>query len=147
LVDALNQTGFKGNLENVFSKGQMSEGVAMLLGTVSGGYSAQIFNLGAPYLLRIGTLIVSFIIATIYMKDIGFTPRKSVKAVDEIKTVFRASLKNGIKVPAVRWAMLASPFVMGLGFYGFYAAQPLLLGLYKNPKAYGVAGIAAALIG
>lgn len=146
LVDALHHTGFTGNLEDVFSKGQISSGAAMLLGSISGGYIAETFDLGAPYLFRIGALLVSFIIATIYMKDLGFSPRKMKSATKEMKAIFSASLDNGIKIPSVRWAMLTSPFIMGVGFYGFYAAQPLLLELYHDEKAYGVAGLAAALI-
>jgi MFS family permease len=42
--------------------------------------------------------------------------------------------------------MIAAPFTAGAGFYVFYAAQPYLLQLYGDPKAYGVAGIAAALV-
>jgi MFS family permease len=33
-----------------------------------------------------------------------------------------------------------------VGIYPFYALQPYLLGLYGNPKAYTVAGLAAAII-
>jgi MFS family permease len=40
--------------------------------------------------------------------------------------------------------MLAAPFYMGTGIYGFYAAQPYLLDLFGDQQAIGVAGIAAA---
>jgi MFS family permease len=40
--------------------------------------------------------------------------------------------------------MLAAPFYMGTGIYGFYAAQPYLLDLFGDREAIGVAGIAAA---
>lgn len=42
--------------------------------------------------------------------------------------------------------MLASPFVTGVGFYAFYALQPYLLELYGDPNAYGIAGLAAAIV-
>ena len=42
--------------------------------------------------------------------------------------------------------MLASPFTVGVGFYAFYATQPYLLELYGDETAYGIAGLAAALI-
>jgi MFS family permease len=42
--------------------------------------------------------------------------------------------------------MLAAPFTVGVGFYAFYAIQPYLLELYGDKGAYGVAGIAAALV-
>jgi len=42
--------------------------------------------------------------------------------------------------------MLASPFSAGVGFYAFYAMQPYLLQLYGDPRAYGIAGLAAAMV-
>jgi MFS family permease len=42
--------------------------------------------------------------------------------------------------------MLASPLVGGVGFYAFYAFQPYLLELYGDPRAYGIAGLAAAIV-
>src|SRR6187401_2590077 len=46
LVDALTATGFKGQLEMVFSRGQVVAGSTMLIGSVTGGYLAQLTNLG-----------------------------------------------------------------------------------------------------
>ena len=43
--------------------------------------------------------------------------------------------------------MLASVFTDGVSIYAFYAMQPYLLELYGDPKAYGVAGLAAAIVG
>ena len=43
--------------------------------------------------------------------------------------------------------MLASVFTDGVSIYAFYAMQPYLLQLYGDPKAYGVAGLAAAIVG
>jgi MFS family permease len=42
--------------------------------------------------------------------------------------------------------MLASPFTAGVGIYAFYAFQPYLLELYGDPNAYGIAGLAAAIV-
>ncbi len=42
--------------------------------------------------------------------------------------------------------MLAAPFTVGVGFYAFYALQPYLLELYGDPNAYGIAGLAAAVV-
>ena len=56
LVDALNATGFVGNLEHVFGRAQVIGGGAMLVGSVAGGFVAQFTNLGVPYLLRAGML-------------------------------------------------------------------------------------------
>src|SRR3989442_3199107 len=42
--------------------------------------------------------------------------------------------------------MLAEPFTGGVMIYAFYAMQPYLLQLYGNPRAYGIAGLAAAIV-
>jgi MFS family permease len=42
--------------------------------------------------------------------------------------------------------MLAAPFSFGTGIYVFYASQPYLLELYGDRTAYGVAGLAAAIV-
>jgi MFS family permease len=49
LVDALKASGFNGLLDSVFAKGEIVEGVAMLTGSVAGGYVAQLSNAGVPY--------------------------------------------------------------------------------------------------
>src|SRR5688572_15684817 len=52
LVDALTATGFTGDLESVFGRGQVVTGAAMLTGSVAGGFIAQQVSLGAPFVLR-----------------------------------------------------------------------------------------------
>src|ERR687891_525771 len=52
LVDALAATGFRGELETVFGRGQIVTGVAMLVGSVAGGFIAQQISLGMPFVLR-----------------------------------------------------------------------------------------------
>ncbi len=49
LVDALHATGFTGSLESVFSRGQIVGGVAMLTGSVAGGFIAAETSLGVPF--------------------------------------------------------------------------------------------------
>src|SRR3954468_17593726 len=56
LVDALTATGFDGDLEDVFGRGQIVSGVAMLTGSVAGGAIAQATSLGVPFLVRGGVL-------------------------------------------------------------------------------------------
>src|ERR687889_2947383 len=70
LVDALQATGFTGSLDSVFAKGQIVSGVAMLTGSVAGGYIAQVTSLGVPFLLRGGVLIVMFGLAFAVMRDV-----------------------------------------------------------------------------
>jgi MFS family permease len=146
LVDALKFTGFKGNLESVFAKGQIVGGAAMLSGSVLGGLIAQWTNLGVPYLLRGLTLVVTFGVAFLYMRDWGFVPKPGKHPVREMGQVVQASVHYGLGNRSVRWMMLAAPFTFGVGIYAFYAMQPYLLELYGNEQAYSIAGLAAAII-
>ena len=43
--------------------------------------------------------------------------------------------------------MVANVFTDGVSIFAFYAMQPYLLELYGDPKAYGIAGLAAAIVG
>ena len=146
LVDALTATGFTGNLESVFGRAQTVGGIAMLVGSVAGGVIAQATNLGVPYLVRAGMLGVTLVIAWWFMHDLGFTPAREASPVAAVRTVIRGAMDSGFRNPPVRWLMLASPFTVGVSFYAFYATQPYLLELYGDETAYGIAGLAAALI-
>lgn len=146
LVDALQASGFKGKLESVFAKGEVVEGAAMLGGSVAGGVVAQVASLGAPYIIRAAILTLTFVLAFIFMRDIGFTPVKGKRPMKEVKRILSNSLTHGLKNPPVRWVMLASPFTMGVLVYVFYALQPYLLELYGDPNAYSIAGLAAAIV-
>lgn len=146
LVDALKFTKYESSLETVFSKGQAIGGAAMLIGSVSGGYIAQNTNLGVPYIIRATILGVTLIACLIMMKDWGFDPHERATPLKQVKKVLSSAVENGWRKPAVKWMMIANPFVAGVGFYVFYALQPYLLELYGKPNAYGVAGLAAAII-
>ena len=146
LVDALHFAGYEGGLESVLGRGQMVAGVAMLGGSVAGGVIAQATSLGVPFLLRVGVLLVMFIVAWRLMRDLGFTPALAASPLRATKTVFEESLEYGLRNPPVRWMMLAAPFTGGVGIYTFYALQPYLLELYGDPNAYSVAGLAAAIV-
>jgi len=146
LVDALNSTGYEGDLESVFARGQVVAGGAMLVGSVAGGVIAQVTNLGVPYMMRAVLLGITFVVAFVSMHDIGFEPNHDLGPFDEMKKLMRDSVDVGWRNPAVRWLMLASPFTMGVGVYAFYAMQPYLLELYGDPTAFGIAGLAAAIV-
>ena len=147
LVDALKASGFTGRLDSVFAKGEIVEGAAMLGGSVAGGYLAQATNLGIPYIVRAVVLAATFVLAFWLMKDIGFTPRRSGRPFREAAVVLRDAVDYGLGNPPVRWVMLANVFTDGVSIYAFYAMQPYLLQLYGDPDAYGVAGLAAAIVG
>lgn len=146
LVDALGAVGYTGSLERVFGRSVAVGGGAMLVGSVIGGVVAQVTDLGVPFLLRAGVLVVMVVVAALLMRDIGFTPDRGAGPVRAVRTVLRASITHGLGNPPVRWLMLASPFTAGVGFYAFYALQPYLLELWGDPEAYSVAGLAAALL-
>ena len=146
LVDAMAFAKFKGELDSVFAKSQSVGGFAMLAGSIAGGIIAQMTNLGVPYLLRAGLLLATFAVAAIYMKDWGFKPDKMVSLKADVTRLFATSIDLGLRKPAVRWVMLGAPFATGVGFYVFYAMQPHLLNLYGDPNAYGIAGLAAAIV-
>jgi MFS family permease len=147
LVDALKAHGYEGALDPVFARGEIVEGVAMLGGSVLGGYVAQATNLGVPYVLRAAALALSFATAFLLMHDVGFTPKHDGGPLRQAKTILHGAIRYGFGNRPVRWVMIASAFTDGVSIYGFYAMQPYLLDLYGDPKAYGVAGLSAAIVG
>jgi MFS family permease len=146
LVDALRATNFEGSLEEVFGRAQSVSGVAMLGGSVAGGFIAQATNLGVPFIIRAAMLGVTLVVAFWAMHDVGFTPQRGASPIKAVRTVLDGAIDGGFRNPPVRWLMLASPFTAGVGFFAFYAMQPYLLQLYGDPTAYGIAGLAASMV-
>jgi MFS family permease len=146
LVDALTATGFTGQLEAVFGRGQVVTGVGMLTGSVAGGFIAQQTSLGVPFVVRGAILVVMFALAFRLMHDVGFTPDKGGRPLAEMRKIASNSIEYGWRVPAVKWLMVEALFTGGVGIYGFYALQPYLLELYGDPEAYQIAGLAAAIV-
>jgi MFS family permease len=146
LVDALTATGFTGEMESVFGRGQVVTGVAMLTGSVAGGFIAQQTSLGVPFVLRGLILVVMFVVAFRLMHDIGFNPEKGGRPLAEMRKIASATIEYGWRVPAVKWLMVEALFTGGVGIYGFYALQPYLLELYGDPQAYQIAGLVAAIV-
>ena len=146
LVDALAATGFTGEIETVFGRGQIVTGAGMLTGSVAGGFIAAQVSLGAPFVLRGVVLAVMFVVAFRMMHDVGFTPEQGGRPLAEMRKIAEASIEYGWRVPAVKWLMVEALFTGGVGIYGFYALQPYLLELYGDPEAYQVAGLVAAVV-
>lgn len=144
LIDALAATGFDGAVDTVFGRGQTMTGTAMLIGTIAGGFLAQV-SLAVPYVARSVLLLAVIVTAYVEMHDIGYTPVKGASIREEVSTIMRASLKHGFGNPPVRMFMLAAPFGMGIGVWVFYAFQPYLLELFGDPDAVYLSGMAAAL--
>jgi MFS family permease len=146
LVDALTATGFQGDLETVFGRGQIVTGIAMLSGSAAGGFIAEQTSLGVPFVLRGAILIVMFGVAFKAMHDIGFSPQRGGRPLAEMRKIAANSIDYGWRVPAVKWLMVEALFTGGVGIYAFYALQPYLLELYGDPDAYQVAGLVAAIV-
>jgi MFS family permease len=147
LVDALAATGHQGTVDEVLARGEIVEGAAMLGGSVAGGLLAQLTHVGVPYVVRAVLLATTFGVAWVLMHDVGFAPNRGERPLAAAKLVVRASIRYGLGNPPVRWLMLAAPFAGAVGIYAFYAMQPYLLELYGDRRAYGVAGLAAAVVG
>lgn len=146
LVDALTATGYTGDMETVFGRGQIVTGVAMLTGSVAGGFIAAQASLGMPFVIRGVILVVMFAVAFRLMHDVGFTPEKGKGPLAEMRSVAAGSIEYGWRVPAVKWLMVEALFTGGVGIYAFYALQPYLLELYGDPEAYQIAGLVAAIV-
>ena len=130
----------------MFAETQVVGRAATLTGSVAGGLVARWTNLGVPYLLRRLALVVTFVVAFVYMQDWGFVPKPGKHPVREMGQVVRASVHYGLGNPPVRWVMLAAaPFTFGVGIFAFYTMQPYLLELYGDEQAYSIAGLAAAI--
>lgn len=146
LVDALTSTGYEGSMEAVFGRGLVVSGIAMFVGSVLGGVIAQVTNLGVPFLIRAGVLVLMFLFAFFVMRDMGFSPDRSMGPMRATRHVLTESVEHGLRKPSVRYMILSAPFASGVGIYAFYALQPYLLELYGDTSAYSIAGLAAAVL-
>ncbi len=146
LVDALKYTGYDGQLDQVFARGSMVTGVAMLVGTVGGGFLGSL-HLALPYFVRAVMLVAVFAVAFSSMHELGFTPRvlRLGELPREMQKVARQSIRFGWQTRPVRLLMVVSFFQWAFLTWGFYAWQPYLLGLLAR-EAVWIAGIFAALI-
>jgi MFS family permease len=144
LVDEMRAAGHQGDLDEVFARRQVLDGAAMLVGTLAGGFIAQLSVLGAPYLARAGIQLVALVVAALIMKEHGFTPEPRTGVVRQVKSLAAASWRHGLQHRPVRWIVLAAPFTAGVGMFAFYASQPYLLQLFGNQRSIAIAGIAAA---
>jgi len=146
LVDALNATGFTGELDDVFARGSMMSAIAMLAGSIAGGLLGTL-DLSVPFMVRSLLLVLVFIVAAMTMHDIGFTPRPVTlsQLPGEMKTVAQDSVAYGWRNPSIRLLIVAS-FIQSIFMaWGFYAWQPYFLELL-GVNAPWIAGVIAALV-
>ncbi len=146
LVDALQATGYEGDLDHVFARGAMVSGAAMLVGTIGGGLLGNV-DLAWPFVARSVMLVLLFLLAFGSMHDIGFE-RRAVALRDlpaEMGRVATASITYGWRRPSVRLLIVTS-IVQGIVLgWAFYAWQPYFLELLDDDAVW-VAGFVAALL-
>ncbi|HEY7874950.1 MAG TPA: MFS transporter [Actinomycetota bacterium] len=145
LVDALNATGYRHELDGVFARGSMVASIAMIAGTIGGGVLGQ-FDLAFPYLARVVLVLMALAIGYRTMHDVGFTPRTLHLhgIVGEMRKVARAGITFGWKAPAVRLLVIDSFVTLGFFSWAWYAWQPYFLELYGD-DAIWISGLIASL--
>jgi MFS family permease len=145
LVDALNSTGFEGQLDGVFARSSMITGVAMLVGTIGGGFIGSL-DLSYPYLIRAVLLAITFGFAFVVMRDIGFKPHKITLSnlPKEMGKIASASIQFGWNQQPIKLLMLCGFVQMGFFAWAFYASQPYFLELLGQNLIW-VIGIITAL--
>ena len=146
LVDALNASGFAGNLDEVFARGSMTTGCAMLVGTVVGGFLGS-WNLSLPFLVRAGLLVAVFAVAFVAMRDLGFQrSADGASPLRQMKRIARTSVALGWGERRLRLMIAAGAVQSVFMAWGYHAWQPYFLELLGDPGAIQVAGIIAALV-
>ena len=146
MVDALDATGYSGSKDRVFARSGIFMGVAMLVGTLSGGLLGQL-SLTIPYYVRTVLLVGVFVVTFAFMHEIGFKPRalQMSRFGEESRKIFDAGVKYGWRHPVVR-PLLFTSLVSGLlVWYLFYASQPYALELLGRENLVWVAGAITAL--
>ena len=147
LVDALNATGYRHELDGVFARASIVSSIAMIVGTVGGGLLGQL-HLSLPYIARAALVLVAFFVGFRTMHEIGFTPRtmRLQGIVGEMRKVARAGITYGWRTPAVRLLVMESFLTWGFFSWAWYAWQPYFLDLYGQ-NAIWLSGLIAALFG
>jgi len=144
LVDGIQSLGYHGDMDSIFSRGQVVSGAAMLVGTVGGGLLGQV-DLAIPFLVRSALLVALFVLAFVGMHDLGFEPRSlSLRELpSEAAAIGRAGIRFGWSDRSLRLLMLGTAAQMGVFAWAWYAWQPYFLELLERDAVW-VAGVVAA---
>lgn len=145
VVDELKAAGFTDDLDPLFATGAAISGIAMLVGTVGGGFLGTL-DLVFPYYVRTVLLVVLFFFGLFFMKEKGYAPQanpdgsywKSVKAVTNNSITF-GWRETGVRLMMIT-TLLQSVFMM----WGFYSWQPYLLNMLEMREAVWISGLIAA---
>ncbi len=145
VVDALRADGYNGPLDGLFARSAIITGLAMLAGTVGGGFLGTA-DLSLPYVVRAALLGLTFALSFVAMHDRGFSPRPVTfgHLAEEMRKVGQQGVTWSWREPRIRLLVWASFVQMGFLMWGWYAWQPYFLELLDN-DAIWVAGAIAAL--
>jgi MFS family permease len=143
VVDAMAAVNSTMPLEAVFARGGQVQGAAMLIGTLGGGVIAH-FDLAVPYVVRTVALAACFVVAALWMRDLGFERRtfRMRQVPREMRTVARTSLADGWHRAGVRWLLLSGMVYWTFLIWGWYAWQPHFVDLFGG--AVWITGVVAA---
>ncbi|MDP2234107.1 MAG: MFS transporter [Actinomycetota bacterium] len=148
LIDALDHVEYDKPREQVFARAGMLGGIAMLTGTLAGGFIGQV-NLSLPYIVRSVILLAAFALVLVAMREIGFEPRplKASRFAEETRTIARAGATYGWNNPVVRPLLFVSAAQGAFMMFFFYSSQPFALQLLGRSDLVWVAGALTALFG
>ena len=146
LVDALDATGYEGQLDQVFARGSMVSGAAMLVGSIGGGLLGSV-DLAGPFVVRAALLGAVFVVGLATMHDIGFTPHATKLAAvpSEMGRVLQASINFGWRSRSVRLIMGVALVHGAFTMWGFYAWQPYVLDLLDSDAVW-ITGVISAVV-
>lgn len=146
LVDGLYGLGYEGEMDGIFANAQIIGGVAMLVGTIGGGFLGQI-DLALPFVVRAGLLIALFVLAFFGMHDVGFQSRDITWRTlpTEARAVAAKGVRHGWRTRPLRLIMIAGAIQSGIFMWAWYAWQPYFLELLERDAVW-VAGVVAALL-
>ncbi len=144
LVDALATTDNDTNLDPIFARGQQVNGVAMLVGTVAGGFLGQI-DLDVPFMARAVLLGVVLVLAARLMHEVGFEPQplRLSEIPARLADQTAVGISNGWNQPGLRLLMMAGAARAIFMGWAFYAMQPYLLELLATDAVW-IVGLATA---
>ena len=147
LVDALEASGYDGELDEVFARGSMVTGCAMILGTVAGGFLGSV-QLDLPFLVRAGLLALVFGFAFFTMRDLGYVKKglQGTSALSQMRRLAATSFSLGWGERRMKLLVSVGAVQSGFMAWGFHAWQPHFLELLGDPNAVRVAGVIAALV-
>jgi MFS family permease len=147
LVDELAVVKSRKELDSVFSSNGVITSIAMLFGTILGGVLGTYF-IWLPYLFRAILQGGAFLIALLFMKEIGFTPRSLdfSEIPREMKKIATDSIQYGFTKTSIRLIMISTMIFSFFMMWGWYAWQPYFLRLFGNMDAVWLAGIISALV-